>query len=245
MTKAANLRYSLLFLGLPILWVSSFAFTGHSDSSTQQTFEFEFLPVALHASNAADYSADESNEKFAPVDEDIIIDVQIDWGLNPVTVNVEVVSPGDANHTTDDEQEEPHRISPAPQSVQGSVQEDPGQSGEDHGQGGEDPGQSGEDHGPDGDGSDDKDKDNKDKEKNDGNKDKDEDNPGNSGEDNGNKDKDEDNPGNSGEDNGNKDKDVDSPGQSGEDNGNKDKDKDSQGKSGDEHGNGQEKDKEN
>ena len=137
MTKAANLRYSLLFLGLPILWVSSFAFTGHSDSSTQQTFEFEFLPVAVHASNAADYSADESNEKFAPVDEDIIIDVQIDRGLNPVTVNVEVVSPGDANRTINDEQEEPHRISPAPRSipdnpVQGSVQEvdeDPGQSG--------------------------------------------------------------------------------------------------------------------
>lgn len=188
MNMPTRFRSTLLFLGLPVLWLGSFSATGQFNSSAQQAANFDFIPVAVHASHSANYSVDESNDKFAPVDEDIVIDARNDQGLTP-TVPVVIPDAQSGPTSIDEDQPEAHR------GIQPDASPPPAGSSQGGGQDDEDPGQSGEDHGQD--------------EEDNGNKDKGEDSPGQSGEDhgqdkedNGSEDKGEDSPGHSGDEHG-------------------------------------------
>jgi hypothetical protein len=77
MKAPSSIRSAILLLGLPALWVGSYSISGQA-----QAPDLEFVPVAVHAFHSADYSVDEF-EKLAPVNEDIIADVQQDAGLSP------------------------------------------------------------------------------------------------------------------------------------------------------------------
>lgn len=157
MNTPTNLRSALLFLSMPVVWLGSFSLTGRLDSPTQLSPNFEFVPVAVHASHSADYSVDASAGKMAPVDPEIMNDAMDDQGItHPATLLLPADPLTNETETLEDpEDSNPDREPPTPSSSsndadQGVVQEDPGQSGEDNGNKDKDedsPGQSGEDHG--------------------------------------------------------------------------------------------------
>ena len=74
MNALLRFRSAILVLSIPALWLGSFTFSIQLDHA-KLSDEFTFIPVSIHASQSADYSADPSGDKFAPVDEDIFRDV--------------------------------------------------------------------------------------------------------------------------------------------------------------------------
>jgi len=77
MKPSRRFSSAILVLSLPALWLGSFTVSVQGDQ-TPLSDEFTFIPVSIHASRSADYRVDPAADKFAPVDEDIMADMQED-----------------------------------------------------------------------------------------------------------------------------------------------------------------------
>jgi hypothetical protein len=90
-----SLQKSAWFLALPLLW-GGVSLAAKIQPAPPQ--EYQFIPVAIHASDSADYGVDSfASASLAPVNPEIIIDARNDNGIsNPGAVDT------DKGHTPED-----------------------------------------------------------------------------------------------------------------------------------------------
>lgn len=140
MNASFSVRSAVLFLGLPALWLGSVSLTERFDPA-QQNPELEFIPVAVHAFHAANYSVDKSI-RFTPIDEDIVEDAQGDQEevppMVPPPTSGAVVTPVPTKKSNSDSGgSSGGTVSSTP--LPGNKNKEagaPGKSGQDHGNGG-------------------------------------------------------------------------------------------------------------
>ena len=70
-----------IFFSLPLLWWGGFSLAGQFQTPQPQNADYEFIPVAVHASQNADYGADPFNQQLAPINASIISSALIDRGV--------------------------------------------------------------------------------------------------------------------------------------------------------------------
>lgn len=79
MHKANLQKYALnasFFLGIPLLWLGVVSF-GFAPAARQ---DMKFLPVVIRPFSSVDFGVDNSTQRIAPMDKDIIRDAQGDRG---------------------------------------------------------------------------------------------------------------------------------------------------------------------
>ena len=133
---------------MPALWLGSFSISEQISVFEQSAPNFEFVPMAVHASHFADYSPDAITNDFAPVDEDIVVDAQADQGLTSPSLPLPAVQDPNIENDSEDSQDQegtqpeaaptPGNSGQGPTGETGNKDKDadsPGNSGTDHGSG--------------------------------------------------------------------------------------------------------------
>jgi len=77
-----SIQKSAIFLALPLLWWGGISLSEKNQGAAPQVSDYQFIPVAIHASVSADYGADAFSAAFAPVDPSIIMDALTDQSIS-------------------------------------------------------------------------------------------------------------------------------------------------------------------
>lgn len=135
-----SLQKSAIFLALPLLWLGGVSLADKYQSGGPLFFEYEFIPVAIHASQSADYGSDPVTAGLAPVNAGIIIDALKDQSISDETA-VEITKGLDAEtdagndiHTDDDQGQDTQVTTPDP-TAEPTATPDSGNSGNGNGNG--------------------------------------------------------------------------------------------------------------
>ncbi len=161
-----SLQKSAWFLALPLLWWGGISLTAKNQPAPPQAYEF--IPVAIHAADSANYGVDQfASASMAPVSAQIIIEARKDNSISPQGA-IDIVK-GLTPEKKDDqtqEQQSPRIDVPTPQPTStpdtgnnGNGNDNNGNGNGNNGNGNSDDGSQGNKQGKDGNRHDNKDKD--------------------------------------------------------------------------------------